>query len=184
MKSFAEIFRSHCEFDQHGRHRNGTDKQSNHFYGDAYESLFPDRSIVKLMLEVGVAGGASLLAWREIFEDATIVGMDIEPCAARGQHRVECHIGDQRVKADCERVIGGRRFDFICEDAYHSTENTLLTLFWLWPFVKPGGIYVVEEWHNIHADLVNVKSLFPCMEIVDTIGPSGGHEPLVVMRKP
>ena len=181
MKSIADIFRSYGITDAAGRHVNGTDKMTNHNYGDAYESLFPDRNI-KLMMEVGVADGSSLLAWREIFPNALIVGMDIHHSDKAYGDRIEFHYGDQRNKEHCERAAAGREFDLIVEDAVHTLENTLLTLYWLWPFVKPGGLYVVEEWDTVDKD--RIKALWPNAEIVDTIGPFGGTESLVVLRKP
>lgn len=176
----AEIFRSYAEFDAHGRHVNGTDKESNHHYGDAYESLFPDRLAVTSLLEVGVADGSSLLAWQDIFPNAHIAGMDIHVAA---KWPGEFVLGDQRLKADCEHAAAGRRWDVIIEDATHSTENTLLTLFWLWPYVAPGGLYIVEEWADVCSDRRRITSLFDA-QILDTTGPSGGNEPLVVLRKP
>ena len=184
MKSIAEIFRSYSEFDASGRHVNGTDKQSNHNYGDAYEALFPCRGAVKLMMEVGVAAGSSLLAWREIFPNALCVGMDIHPSARAHGDRIEFRLSDQRLMADCDRATAGRQFDFICEDATHRLLDTLLTLLWLWPSVAPGGLYVVEEWENVAGTRDHIKALWPYAEIIDTIGPFGGVEPLVVFRKP
>lgn len=176
--SIAKILRSYAVFDEQGRHVNGTDKQSNHNYGDAYEKLFVNMDI-KLFMEVGITDGSCLLAWREIFPNAKIVGLDIHPCA---NVSFETHVGDQRSKADCERAAAGRLFDVILEDAYHSTENTLLTLFWLWPFVKQGGLYIVEEWEDIGSDADRIRELFGA-EIIPTAGPFGGNEPLVVLRK-
>ena len=183
----AQIFESHCVRGADGKHSGGTDKQSNHRYGDAYDALFPDRDAIKLMLEVGIADGACLLAWRDIFPNAHIVGMDIHPCDAttgKRPERLETHRGNQCSKEDCERAAAGRQFDFIVEDAYHSVENTLLTLLWLWPFVKPGGLYVVEEWANIGGCMLNIKALWPDAQIISTPGPFGGDEPLVAFRKP
>jgi len=184
MRSVAEIFSSHEVLDAEGRHINGTDKNGpNHNYGDAYESLFPDRASVKLMMEIGVADGSCLLAWREIFPNALCVGMDIHPSDKAHGDRIEFHLGDQCSKEDCERTAAGRKFDFICEDATHELSNTLLTLLYLWPSVKPGGLYVAEEFADIGALRWNVLSMWPNVEIIDTIGPFGGVEPLVVFRK-
>lgn len=189
MIPMREIFRSYGVLDSQGRHTNGTDKETNHHYGDAYESLFSGnplsmyRGNIKLMMEVGIADGSSLCAWRDIFPNALCVGLDIHHSDKAHGERLEFHIGDQRSKEDCERAaLPGRQFDFICEDATHQLENTLLTLYWLWPFVKPGGLYVVEEWAGI--DRGRIKALWPNAEIVDTVGPFGGVEPLVVFRKP
>lgn len=190
MRSVAEILHSHEMLDGEGRHIGGTDKHGpNHHYGDAYESLFafskypnsPDRERVKLMMEVGVADGACLLAWREVFPNATIVGMDIHHSDKAHGERIEFYLGDQRSREDCERAAVGRQFDLIVDDATHYLPNTLLTLYWLWPFVRPGGLYVVEEWPNV--DRERITLLWPQARLVDTIGPSGGHEPLVVFRK-
>ena len=184
MRSIRDVFRSYAQLDASGRHVNGTDKCTNHNYSSAYESLFPDREAVRLMMEIGVADGSSLRAWREIFPNATIVGMDIHPSAMAHGERIEFYLGDQRSKEDCERAAAGRQFDLIVEDATHLLLNTLLTLSYLWPFVKPGGIYVVEEFADIGSLRGNITELWPYAEVMDTIGPSGGVEPLVVFRKP
>lgn len=192
MKSIAEIFRSYAVFGPDGQHVNGTDKQSNHSYGDAYEGLFRSvmepytgciRESIKLVMEVGVADGSCLLAWRDIFPNATIVGMDIHHSDKAHGERIEFHIGDQRVQRDCERAAAGRQFDMIVEDATHKLPDTLLTLFWLWPFVKPGGVYVVEEWEGAAGCRRNLTSVFPYAEIVGTSGPHIQDEPLIVLRK-
>lgn len=200
MRSIAEIFRSYAEFDAQGRHVNGTDKESNHRYGEAYEQILsvnyslktyrePDkrcqhRTEVKLMMEIGVADGSSLCAWREVFPNALIVGMDIHHSDKAHGERIEFRIGDQRSKQDCENAAAGRQFDLIVEDATHQLENNLVTLLYLWPFVRSGGLYVIEEFGNIGALRSNITSLWPNLEIIDTVGPFGGIEPLVVLRKP
>lgn len=199
MKSIAEIFRSYAILDSDGRHVNGTDKETNHRYGDAYEKIFSFeigqisiiynnvrsmREDVKLMMEVGVADGSCLLAWRDIFPNATIVGMDIHHSDKAHGERIEFHLGDQRKREDCERAAGGRLFDVIVEDALHDLDATLRTLLFLWPSVRPGGLYIVEEFADIHSLRRNVEALWPGVEIVSTSGPYGGDEPLVIFRKP
>ena len=186
MRPIRNIFRAYGVLDSEGRHVNGTDKETNHHYGDAYESLFNGmvgREEVKLMMEVGIADGSSLLAWSEVFPNATCVGMDIHHADKAHGERIEFHYGDQRSKEHCERAAAGRQFDFIVEDATHSLANTLLTMYWLWPFVKPGGIYVVEEWEGASGDRERIKALWPGVEIVGTCGPHIQDEPLVVFRK-
>lgn len=191
MKSMREIFRSYAVLDADGRHVNGTDKESNHHYGDAYESLFPDRTAVRLMMEVGVADGSSLLSWRDIFPNALCVGMDIHSAArldglTPDKDRIEFHLGDQCQRVDCLNAAGVRKFDLIVDDATHQLDHTLLTLYWLWPYVRPGGMYVVEEWPNVGhpVDQSRIRDLWPSAEVVGTCGPSGRDEPLVVFRRP
>lgn len=207
MRRIADIFLDHAEVDARGRHVNGTDKQTNHRYGDAYDSLLsvPEfyeekgcplvgcrprstRAEVRLVMEVGVAEGHCLLAWRAVFPGATVVGMDVAPAAhARGE-RIEFHQGDYRKREDCERAAAGRTFDLIVEDANHRLDESLVALFWLWPHVAPGGLYVIEEFAEDHGEpgrpFANVRALFPHAQIVETTGPTGRREPLVAIRKP
>ena len=216
MRSMKEIFYSYGVLDPQGRHVNGTDKETNHHYGDAYEGLFAQHDInlctypsgwqsrycnlcgsdtshfvtcphykltrdgVHLMLEVGVADGSSLCAWREIFPNALCVGLDIHHSDKAHGERIEFHLGDATSQHDCERAAGGRQFDLIVDDAMHHIMCVLPTLLFLWPYIRPGGLYVVEEFEGINSLRPNVTSLFPFSEIVETTGPSGGCEPLVV----
>ena len=193
MRPIRDIFRSYGVLDYSGRHVDGTDKETNHHYGNVYEQLFcsgvpyeigtrSTRNDVTLMMEVGIADGSSLLAWSEVFPNALCVGLDIHHSDRAHGERIEFYLGDQRKRVDCERAAGGRKFDLIVDDATHEIENTLLTLYWLWPFVKPGGLYVVEEWPEV--DRGRILALWPFAVIIDTVGPFGGVEPLVVFRKP
>ncbi len=178
VKSVKEIFRSYGVLDSDGRHINGTDKETNHHYGDIYESLFLNRTRVELMMEVGIADGSSLLAWRDIFPNALCVGLDIHHSDKAHGDRIEFYLGDQRSQVDCERAAAGRKFDLIVDDATHQLEDTLRTLFYLWPFVKvAGGMYVIEEFPNVGALRDNITKLWPFVEIV------GDVEPLVILRK-
>lgn len=182
---------------------NGTDKQSNHNYGDAYaaliEATFSDQHVrrelghagsckhareeVRLVMEVGVADGACLRAWQEVFPNAKIVGMDIHP-SAQATGDIEFHLGDVGNKRCCDRAAAARQFDLIVEDATHHLVDTMRGLLYLWPYVRPGGLYVVEEWDGIHELRDNIKALWPHAEVINTEGPFGGVEPLVAFKKP
>lgn len=186
MRTIKEIMRASAVLNADGVHIGGSDRESNHSYGDAYESLFPNRDRIELVMEVGVADGACMLAWRDVFPNALIVGMDIHQSASSYGERLEFHLGDQRNRHDCERAAkwGERLFDVIIEDATHELDGNLLTLFFLWPFVKPGGLYVIEEFADVHSHIKNILALWPNAQIIDTKGPYGGNEPLIVFRKP
>ena len=95
-------------------------------------------------------------------------------------HGIEFHLGDQRSRVDCERAAAGQDIDFIVDDATHYLENTLLTHKWFWPFVKSGGVYVIEEFPGVD----RVREHFPECELVVAVSPFGGMEYLVVLRKP
>lgn len=162
----------------------GSDKNTNHRYGPVYDQLFPNRAAVKNVLEVGLAQGQSILAWREIFISAHIVGIDIEPCSVERGPRLEIHQGDQRDEHALLRAVNGRKFDLIVEDASHIFDNSLRTLFFLWPHVAPGGLYVIEELQDVNGHLDNL-SLFKNCQSIATKSPFDNQqdEILVVLRK-
>lgn len=189
MRSFTDIFRDHCKFDNRGIHVGGTDRQSNHNYGAAYDALFPPhvRESVRLVLEVGNADGMGLLSLAEAFPLANLVGLDIHPVANR-HPRVETNLGDATRQEDCERVAAGvggigRKFDVVIDDATHHLADALRTLLFLWPHVARGGTYIIEELEGIASLRRNLSALLPDIQIVDTDGPFGGIEPLVVLRR-
>lgn len=55
--------------------RYGSDKATEHSYGDFYDSLTENREL-KSILEVGVEAGYSMSAWKEKFPSSTVIGID------------------------------------------------------------------------------------------------------------
>ncbi len=169
----------------------GSDKDTNHKYGDFYQSLFKSPESVRNVLEIGIAHGGGLLGFRDFFFNAECVGIDNQysPCAGE---RITVHRAEATDYEALMQVIQGQQFDLIVEDAAHKTEDNLRILFWLWPYVKPGGCYVIEEWENVARDRL-CFDLFKGCRLVETpfpfkLGhhayvPEEPNELLVVLRK-
>ena len=130
----------------------GTDKNSTHHnYGRQYGPIFESlryRSIK--MLEIGVFGGQSVMAWRRAFPAAvSIVGVDINAECKIYQNPAQgiwIEIGDQ-TDADFLADINRRHgpFDLILDDGSHRNIDVLPTFEILFPMLKDGGLYVVED---------------------------------------
>jgi len=135
----------------------GTDKSSRHHdYLNFYEQTFARRRHEPLtLLEIGVFNGASLRTWREYFPNARIVGADIEPMARRWRgDRIEIEYMDQSNLEDLTRVaIKHGPFDIIIEDGSHLWEHQITTLKTLYPFLRAGGLYVVEDLQTNYGDM-------------------------------
>ena len=139
---------SDASLDRIGLHH-GTDKSSaHHGYLDFYERFFgPERASLGKLLEIGVFSGQSIRMWREYFPNATIIGADIEPDAQRhATDRITIELADQSNVADLVR-LGTRHgpFDIVVDDGSHVWDHQILTLQYLYPFVRPGGFYVLED---------------------------------------
>jgi hypothetical protein len=134
----------------------GTDKShDDHKYTDLYASLFdPIRQSVRNITEIGLAQGQSLQVWHDYFSGARIWGIDIVPAVVKGVRKI-FGADSQRVQAFLAnsknaKAVGQLNFapssmDIIIDDGDHfppAMEKTLLTM---WPYLRVGGFYIVED---------------------------------------
>lgn len=147
-------------FNKYGSDK-GTDFDAAHGYGDVYEVHFEEiRNQQRLvLLEIGVAKGASLYAWSQYFtekERVVIIGIDnekaisIPPSLIGSSSFPEFGIitveGDATKKEDVERVVQlGGNFDIVIDDGSHRLEDQKASFNLLWEHVRVGGWYVIED---------------------------------------
>jgi glycosyltransferase involved in cell wall biosynthesis len=147
--------------------RYGSDKDRNG-YTHVYHALFQhlrDRPLK--ILEVGIGTvlpdvpssmaahalpgyrpGGSLRAWRDYFPQADVHGMDVQPDTQFSENRIRTHICDSTAGeqvASFFRVHDGLAFDVIIDDGSHVDVHQLRTLENLYPHLKPGGYYIIED---------------------------------------
>jgi SAM-dependent methyltransferase len=103
------------------------------------------------ILELGVFHGGSLLMWEEYFAKGLIVGLDMSPNPLKEMpERVRFYQGSQDDDALLDRLsqeCAPDGFDIIIDDASHIgtiTRASFRNLFM--KHLKPGGIYVIEDW--------------------------------------
>ena len=118
----------------------GTDKSSEfHNYTKYYFELFEDMRDEKInLLEIGIDKGASLMMWADFFEVGNITGIDIN-CKDTTNGRITT------IKADQRDFKTDQVFDIIIDDGSHNPEHFLKSLGNLWPSLKSGGYYCIED---------------------------------------
>jgi len=139
--------------------RFGTDKATRHNYCDVYEPLFESKRDEKIaLLEIGAGPtGASHKMWKEYFSQGEVYCMEafyggeytvkssiLEEC---GVHAL---VGNQLKREDLLRVgsaLAGELYDIIIDDGAHMFDAIQLSLGVLFPYLKSGGLYVVEDLH-------------------------------------
>lgn len=131
----------------------GTDKYGQHFYTEVYEALSrPHRHRPVTLLEIGVGGyegwlgGESLLMWAAYFRKGRIYGIDVVDKTALSRDRIkvfQCSQVDRERLTALAREIGP--FDIVIDDGSHMNAHQIETFRILWPFVRDGGTYVVED---------------------------------------
>jgi len=152
MRNLQQIFdRYQCDKGS-GRHR---------YYKEyeIYMEKFRDKPIK--ILEVGTYKGASIESWREYFsDDSTIYTMDIftrlesEDVDVLKKDNVKWMQADSTDK-DLPKIIKEEwgddiEFDFIIDDGAHYPDANRLTFQNLYPFLKEGGKYFIEDVIPMH----------------------------------
>lgn len=91
----------------------------------------------------------SLSMWSEYFTHARIFGFDIDDFSDASNDRITVLQGDVASKADLNRLVEamGGKVDIVIDDASHLAHHQQIVMGVLFPRLRPGGIYVIEDLH-------------------------------------
>lgn len=134
MKSLVEILKEEP-----------TDKLANGF-GEFYEEFFrPIRHTALRILEIGIAQGGSLRAWKKYFTKADIYGLDIEANFVEAAR--EFRIRTFKIDAGNWGQLSGwacdQSFDVIIDDGSHNSNDIDCAFKILWS--RCSGYYIIED---------------------------------------
>lgn len=127
-----------------------SDKSSRfHNYAVKYDKILASyKESFLSVLEIGVASGQSIKMWTDYFTKATIHGADIskasEACESYSG-RIKFHLLDQGNEAQLKNLEQFSPFDLIIDDGNHFWKEQILTFKTLFPYLRSGGIYIVED---------------------------------------
>lgn len=139
----------------------GIDKGSlheGHMYTLTYEEhLTKYKSSKPCIVEIGINDtrfpGGCLKFWDSIFENMEYYGFDIVDCTHLKYNvdKIKIFKGDQNNKNNLLEFIYKyelpNRIDVIIDDGSHHSEHILTSFETLYPFLKNGGIYFIEDLH-------------------------------------
>ncbi len=131
-----------------------TDKATRHSYTRHYEthlSKFRKRKIK--LIEIGVGGynkpnkgGKSLRMWKHYFPKGRIYGIDIEDKRNLEEKRIKIFQGSQVDHEFMTNVLNETGDpDIIIDDGSHMNDHVITTFKMLFPRLKTGGIYIIED---------------------------------------
>lgn len=144
-------------------------KVTGHGYAQHYDLAF-DRlrhSPVKL-LEIGVGGGESIRTWLEYFDnpDTRVYGVDIVHTtnpyntvivvnADKPDPRYTFVTGDQgsEIFWQCFVADYGSDWDILVDDGGHANDQIITTFKMMWPHIKRGGCYAIEDLNCAYSGL-------------------------------
>lgn len=128
-----------------------TDK-SGHGYLEHYERVLgSQREKIRTVLEIGVMAGGSLRMWRDYFPQATIYGVDIDGATMFEEERIKTFCGSQDDAGFIVHVSNETGpLDLIVDDGSHRGAHHVISWKLLWPVLKDGGWYAVEDCQSIY----------------------------------
>lgn len=120
-------------------------------YWRVYEGLFG--SVPQgVLLEIGVARGGSLEILSRLLPGWKFVGLDINPeILGLSIPRVRLLNGSQTdpvILDKSSKETGGAGFDVVIDDGSHIQTDIKISLKHLWPHLRNGGSYIIEDVHT------------------------------------
>jgi SAM-dependent methyltransferase len=143
--------------------RYGSDKgSSKHRYTELYQMLFlPYRERAIDFLEMGLLIGGpehgesadrkttdlpSVRMWLEYFPKARVHGLDVSDFSWFNDRRFTFHRCDMDLRGNIAAARAEMpAFDIIIDDASHASHHQQFAFLELFPRLKPGGLYVIED---------------------------------------
>ncbi|MFV8368161.1 class I SAM-dependent methyltransferase [Flavobacterium sp. LB2R40] len=147
-----------------------TDKNRYHFYTQHYQKHFKPFKFKKVkLLEIGVggyenplSGAESLRMWKTFFPFAKIFSLDIFDKSFLQEKRIKIFKGSQ-VDLDFLEDLCNQAgaFDLIIDDGSHINDHIIKSFEFLFPKLKIGGIYVIEDtqtsyWEDYGGSSINL----------------------------
>lgn len=127
----------------------GTDKVEHQFLNFYDRYLEHIRNTATNILEIGVFQGSSLYMWHEYFPNAMIYGIDNETICDLSKinqnDRLKCFKIPQENRDRLAELNDLGEFDLILDDGLHFQEHQQVSFGYLFPRVKRGGYYIIED---------------------------------------
>ncbi len=159
-------------------------------YEELLRRLQPQR-----IFEVGLyqCGSTALIA--QLVRPEKLIGIDLDERGVPEMRRFATEVGLERSiglhwgvdQADGKRLrkivrkeIGSAPLDLVIDDASHLLEQSRATFDALFPLLRPGGEYVLEDWAWAHAPMVHWPALQPLTGLVAEATIACAHIPDVV----
>lgn len=121
-----------------------------HGYVKIYSKYLSKLKKKKLkILEIGVADGKSILSWGDFFKKSLIIGIDIKKINLKkksNKNNIHIYQGSQSDPNFLNKLIKKyKKFDIIIDDGSHIPEDVKYSFKFLFPALKKGGLYFVED---------------------------------------
>lgn len=148
MNRLTEIANNHnCD--------KGTFAYEAHGYTEVYNKYIPSKNFYKL-LEIGVWKGDSLRMWKEYNPELMVHGVDINPLVEHVEGAI-IHKGSQSDYGFITKLVMDVSPDFVIDDGSHKYSDIMSSFMFIFPLLKKGAYYFIEDLHAPYAEREKVK---------------------------
>jgi cephalosporin hydroxylase len=125
-----------------------TDKIYNGYF-PTYLGMASEVGIGGIICEIGVQRGGSLEMWQHLFPAGYVVGVDNDGKAIwpEGTVKIVAEQDSDALPELLKRASPTGKYNLIVEDASHDGTASKKTFELLWPLIRDGGWYVIEDWY-------------------------------------
>jgi SAM-dependent methyltransferase len=154
MASGLCLIGSKYDTDKSCLRKNVTNERHCHPYTVFYNSFFKKQRCEKLKIaEIGILDGASLLMWREYFNNSEIFGFEYNnDLINKFKHKFNnSNITLSNINVNSESNIYNsfkninQQYDIIIDDSTHQFEDQIRVIKNVHSFLKPGGVLIIED---------------------------------------
>ena len=149
---------------------------------EIYSNYFKDYKDKEInILEIGIDKGESLKIWRKYFTRAKICGIDIIDIKFQieGVDLIKANQTDEKaLKEICDKYKG---FDIIIDDGGHYSKQIVISLNFLFDYLKDNGLYIVEDLQTSYfprfgGSRLNLKKKTTSMNYLKSMADSINYE--------
>jgi hypothetical protein len=125
------------------------------------------------------------MLWKDFFINSTIIGLDINLSSLIFRpDGFQVYEVDATNKLALDNILKDEKFDFIIDDGSHLLEHQIASFNILFPRLKDGGVYFIEDIVNVDQNKSLIFNLNPNLKIHDLRNVKGrSDDVLAVINK-
>ena len=138
VKSLQEVYENYMDKEGWG------DKGTLHTYIEIYDKYMEKKDNISI-LEIGVQKGHSIRMWQDYFKDSKVYGIDVTLDNVIFDQLENVYVCDGTDESAVNATLGDLQLDYVVDDGSHLIDHQIKSFDIIWPRIKPGGRYFIED---------------------------------------
>jgi hypothetical protein len=122
------------------------------------------------------------MLWKDFFINSKIIGLDINLSSLIFKpDGFQVYETDATDKSKLDYILKDQKFDFIIDDGSHLLEHQVASFNILFPRLKEGGVYFIEDIVNIDQAKFTISNLDSNIQIYDLRNAKGRSDDVLAV---